>query len=402
VPPSEAQLEAFRAEARAWLEANCPASMRTPVDLSVGGYWGGRKRHLADPDARLWCERMASRGWTTPTWPREYGGGGLSRAEARILDEELRRLSARPPLTSIGIPMLGPLLLEKGSEAQKREHVPPIVRGEIRWCQGYSEPGSGSDLASLQTRCEDRGDHFVVNGQKIWTSDADKADMIFCLVRTDPKAPKHEGISFVLIDMDQPGVTTRPIRLISGASPFCQTFFENARVEKRNLIGERNGGWAIAKRLLQFERQSIGNIGTSAVRIRQEAPLPDVAKRYAGERDGRIADPLLRDRLARLEMQQRALQATMRRSADEARAGGAVGTASSIFKLCGSELNQEKHELLIGILGSQGLGWEGEGFEPEELESTRHWLRSKANTIEGGTSEVQLNIVAKRVLGLPD
>jgi alkylation response protein AidB-like acyl-CoA dehydrogenase len=314
----------------------------------------------------------------------------------------MRRLGARTPLTSIGIPMLGPLLLEKGDEAQKREHVPPIVRGEIRWCQGYSEPGSGSDLASLQTRCEDRGDHFVVNGQKIWTSDADKADMIFCLVRTDPKAPKHEGISFVLIDMDQPGVTTRPIRLISGASPFCQTFFENARAEKRNLIGERNGGWAIAKRLLQFERQSIGNIGTANMRIRQEAPLPELAKRYCGEREGRVADALVRDRLARLEMQQRALQATMRRSADEARAGAAVGTDSSIFKLCGSELNQEKHELLMSVLGSQGLGWEGFGFETEELETTRHWLRSKANSIEGGTSEVQLNIIAKRVLGLPD
>jgi acyl-CoA dehydrogenase len=402
LPPSHPELEAFRAEVRAWLEANCPASMRTPVDLSVGGYWGGRKRHLADPDARLWCERMASRGWTTPTWPREYGGGGLSRAQARVLDEEMRRLGARTPLTSIGIPMLGPLLLELGTEAQKREHVPPIVRGEIRWCQGYSEPGSGSDLASLQTRCEDRGDHFVVNGQKIWTSDADKADMIFCLVRTDPKAPKHEGISFLLIDMDQPGVTTRPIRLISGASPFCQTFFENVRAEKRNLIGERNGGWAIAKRLLQFERQSIGNIGTGGVRIREEAPLPELAKRYCGEREGRVADPLLRDRLARLEMQQRALQATMRRSADEARAGTAIGTSSSIFKLCGSELNQEKHELLMSLLGAQGLGWEGPGFAPEELETTRHWLRSKANTIEGGTSEVQLNIIAKRVLGLPD
>jgi alkylation response protein AidB-like acyl-CoA dehydrogenase len=394
-------LEAFRADVRSWLEKHCPPEMRVPLDPSVeGGYWGGRKRHLADPVARLWCERCVERGFTAPTWPREYGGGGLSRAEARVLQEEMARIGARAPLSSIGLIMLGPMLLEIASESQKREHIPPIVRGEIRWCQGYSEPGAGSDLAGLATRAEDRGDHFIVNGQKIWTSFASDSDMIFCLVRTDPQKPKHEGISFLLIDMDQPGVTTRPIKLISGASPFCQTFFENARAEKRNLIGPLNGGWNVAKRLLQFERQGIATIGSGGRGATSSARA--LAMRSFGSQDGRIADPLTRDRLAAIEMTEQAIGATLRRSGDEARAGQDVGAASSIFKLIGSELNQQRQELLVSILGTQGLGWEGEGFARDELDITRGWLRSKANTIEGGTSEVQLNVIAKRVLGLPD
>jgi len=396
-------LEAFRSEVRAWLEANCPPEMRKPLDASVeGGYWGGRKRHLADPTARLWCERCAERGYTAPSWPREYGGGGLSREQVRVLQEEMAQIRARPPLSSLGLLMLGPMLLEMASEEQKREHIPAIVRGEIRWCQGYSEPGAGSDLAGLATRAEDRGDHFVVNGQKIWTSYANDSDWIFCLVRTDPDRPKHEGISFLLIDMDQPGVTTQPIKLISGASPFCQTFFENARAEKRNLIGPKNGGWNIAKRLLQFERQGIASLGTGGSRPGASGSPRALAQEYCGTDGGRIADPLLRDRIAWIEMQEQLLGATIRRSGDEARAGQDVGASSSIFKLAGSELNQARQELLVSILGTQGLGWEGDGFSPGELEITRGWLRSKANTIEGGTSEVQLNVIAKRVLGLPD
>ena len=398
-----ADLDAFRAELRDWLEQSCPESLRGPYDPQVGGYWGGRKRDQADPDARLWCDRCAERGYTAPTWPREYGGAGLDRAQARVLQEEMARIQARPPLSSIGILMLGPMLLEMATEEQKREHIPPMVRGEIRWCQGYSEPGAGSDLASLQTRAEDRGDHFVVNGQKIWTSYANDSDWIFCLVRTDPDAPKHAGISFLLIDMDQPGVTTSPIELISGSSPFCQTFLEDARAEKRNLIGGLNGGWNVAKRLLQHERQGIASSFGGGVRAGGELSPVDAARKYIGvDAEGRIGDPLVRSRIASLEMNQQAFAATVRRSGDEARAGQDVGAASSIFKLGGTELNQERYELLISILGVQGLGWEGEGFEDPELKTTRSWLRSKANTIEGGTSEVQLNIIAKRVLGLPD
>uniref|UniRef100_UPI0025EDF25F acyl-CoA dehydrogenase family protein n=1 Tax=uncultured Brevundimonas sp. TaxID=213418 RepID=UPI0025EDF25F len=253
-------LEQFRAETRAWLEANCPAECRGPMadDEMI---WGGRDPTFKTPAHKLWLERMGARGWTAPEWPEAYGGGGLSREEAKVLASELRRIKAQPALASFGVWMLGPALLAFGTEEQKTRFLPEIVRGEIRWCQGYSEPGAGSDLASIQTRAEDRGDHWIVNGQKIWTSYADKADWIFCLVRTDPEAPKHLGISFVLFDMKTPGVTTRPITLISGKSPFCETFFDDVRVEKENLVGTLNRGWDVAKYLLAHERTMIGAMG---------------------------------------------------------------------------------------------------------------------------------------------
>jgi alkylation response protein AidB-like acyl-CoA dehydrogenase len=389
---------AFRAETRAWLEAQCPPSMRTPVpeDEVV---WGGRNARFKNPDSRLWLERMAAKGWTVPTWPKEYGGGGLSAAEARILEEEMRRLDCRSPLQSFGIWMLGPVLLECGTEAQKATHLPKIARGEIRWCQGYSEPEAGSDLAGLKTRALLQGDSFLVNGHKIWTSYANFADWIFCLVRTDPLAKKHEGISFLLIDMDDPGVRTRPIRLISGASPFCETFIENLRVPRENLVGGLNNGWAIAKKLLEHERKMIASIGER--QRGAERSLADLAKAYVGEKGGAVADAVLRDRIAQIEIDQRAFRLTQRRAAEEAK-GGSPGPASAMFKYYGTELNKRKFELLLQIAGTQALGWDGDGFTAGELRLAREWLRSKANSIEGGTSEIQLNIIAKRVLGLPD
>jgi alkylation response protein AidB-like acyl-CoA dehydrogenase len=391
-------LDAFRAETRAWLEANCPPSMRTPMpeDEIV---WGGRRATFKNPDSKLWLDRMAAKGWTVPTWPKQYGGGGLSAAEARVLEEEMRRLNCRPPLQSFGIWMLGPVLLEYGTEEQKQEHLPKIARGEIRWCQGYSEPEAGSDLAGLKTRAVPQGEHFLVNGHKIWTSYANYADWMFCLVRTDPMAKKHEGISFILIDMDDPGVRTRPIRLISGASPFCETFIENVRVPMKNLVGGLNNGWTIAKKLLEHERKMIASIGER--QRGAERSLSDLAKTYSGEREGRVADPVLRDRIAQQEMDTRAFRLTQRRAAEEAK-GGSPGPASAMFKYYGTELNKRKFELLLQCVGTQALGWEGDGFAPDELRIAREWLRSKANSIEGGTSEVQLNIIAKRVLGLPD
>ncbi len=392
-------LDAFRAETRAWLDANCPPSMRTPMpeDEVV---WGGRRATFKNPDSKLWLDRMAARGWTVPTWPKEYGGGGLSAAEARILEEEMRRMNCRPPLQSFGIWMLGPVLLEYGTEAQKQEHLPKIARGEIRWCQGYSEPEAGSDLAGLKTRAVPQGEHFLVNGHKIWTSYANHADCIFCLVRTDPMAKKHEGISFILIDMDDPGVRTRPIRLISGGSPFCETFIENVRVPMTNLVGQLNQGWTIAKRLLEHERKMIAGIGER--QRGAEIPLPELAKAHLGEAEGRIADGVLRDRIAQLAMDGHAFRLTVRRAAEEAKSGGSPGPASAMFKYYGTELNKRRYETVLATLGTQALGWEGEGFTPDELRVTREWLRSKANSIEGGTSEVQLNVIAKRVLGLPD
>lgn len=392
-------LEAFRAETRAWLEANCPPGMRTPMpeDEIV---WGGRNPVFKHPESKVWLERMAARGWTVPTWPKEYGGGGLTEAEALVLQEEMRRLNCRTPLNSFGIWMLGPVLLRMGTEAQKREHLPKIARGEIRWCQGYSEPGAGSDLAGLQTRAVLDGDHFVVNGQKIWTSYANYADWIFCLVRTDPNVKKHNGISFLLFDMTSPGVTTKPIRLISGVSPFCETFFDDVRVPKENLVGELNTGWTIAKALLEHERKMIASIGER--QRGADRPLHEIAKANVGEEDGRIADPSLRHEIAKLTMDWHAFRLTQRRAAEEAESGGAPGPASAMFKYYGTELNKRKYELFLAAGGNRALGWEGEGFDAEELRLTREWLRSKANSIEGGTSEVQLNIISKRVLGLPD
>jgi alkylation response protein AidB-like acyl-CoA dehydrogenase len=391
-------LAEFRAEIRAWLLENCPASMRTPMkeDDEV---WGGRNAVFDHPDQKVWLERMALRGWTAPTWPREYGGGGLSQQEALLLADEMRALRCRRPLKSFGVWMLGPVLLEFASEEQKHEHIPPIVRGEIRWCQGYSEPGAGSDLASLSARAVLDGDDYVVSGHKIWTSHADRSDFMFCLVRTDPNAQKHDGISFLLIDMATPGISARPIRLISGNSPFCETFFDEVRVPRKNLVGRAGAGWTIAKRLLQHERALISEMRDS---FPDEETLESVARRYIGPPSGPLADASLRDRIVQANMDFYCNKITLRRSAEAAEAGRGPGPESSMFKLYGTELNKRRRELMVEILGYQGLGWEGEGFDASELQRTRSWLRSRANSIEGGTSEIQLNIIAKRVLGLPD
>ena len=388
----------FREEARDWLEENCPPTIRRPGGPNEGT-GGGRRATYPNPEVKLWLDRMAERGWTAPTWPREYGGGGLDKTQATVLAEELRRINARPAHTGMGLSMIGPALLEFGTEEQKREHLPKIARGEIWWCQGYSEPGSGSDLASLQTRAVEDGDDYVVNGSKIWTSGANFADWMFCLVRTDPHASKHEGISFLLFDMATPGVTVKPIRLISGASPFCETFLDDVRVPKRNVVGELNRGWTVGKRLLQYERASIGGMGGSVARGN---PLADLAKNYLGARDGRIADDAVRRRVIDHRITDRAYGLTVRRSGEELRSGRAPTFLSSMFKLYGTEQNKERYELMLSIMGSRMLGWEGEAFARRELGATREWLRSRANSIEGGTSEVQRNIIAKRILGLPD
>ncbi len=395
-------LEDFRLEVRAWLAENCPASMCDGSSDEVIG--GGTKQEYKNPDAKVWLDRMAERGWTAPMWPKEYGGGGLSKAENLVLQDEMIRINARAPIGGMGFSMIGPTLLDYGTEEQKREHLPKICSGELRWCQGYSEPGAGSDLASLQTKCEDQGDHFLVNGQKIWTSGAQYADWIFTLVRTEPQAPKHEGISFVLIDMDQPGVTVKPIKLISGASPFCETFFDDARVEKHNLVGQLNRGWTVGKRLLQHERSSISGLNSGGRRGRYDGmrELPDVAKEYVGLADGKLADQTLRNAILDYSMGQRAFNLTQRRSMEENDSGGTPTFATSMFKYYGSELGKDRLELQLKTMGTQSMGWEGEVFTQEENTLTRTWLRSKASSIAGGSSEIQLNIIAKRVLGLPD
>lgn len=390
----------FREETRAWLEENCPPKMREPMGEN-DTVWGGINATFPNDDAKLWLERLGAKGWTCPTWPKEYGGGGLNKEENMILAEELRRIKARPALTSFGISMLGPCLLEYGNEAQKKEHLPKIVRGEIRWCQGYSEPGSGSDLASLQTKAVLDGDEYVINGSKVWTSYADHADWIFCLVRTDFKAPKHNGVSFILFDMTSKGVTTKPIKLISGASPFCETFFDDVRVPRENLVGQINEGWTIAKRLLQHERSMISGMGLGGSGSTEHS-MENQAKRYCGEQSGRISDGAIRDRVTGHKMNGAAFALTMRRAAEEAKLSTGPSATSSMFKLYGTEHNKDRYEVMLEIQGTNSLAWEGDEFSDRELSTTREWLRSKANSIEGGTSEVQLNVIAKRVLALPD
>ena len=397
------ELERFRQVTRDWLEENCPASMRTPMPPEEV-VWGGRNAEYANPESKLWLERMAAKGWTCPQWPAEYGGGGLSSAQAEILAEELSRIHARPALTSFGISMLGPVLLEFGTPEQRLEHLPKIVRGEIRWCQGYSEPGSGSDLASLNTRADLHGDHYIISGSKIWTSYADKADWIFCLVRTDFEAPKHQGISFILFNMDSEGVSTRPIQLISGSSPFCETFFDDVKAPAGNIVGRLNDGWTIAKRLLQHERTMISGFGLAGGQAEgggaSEGTVESIAMRYRGDAE-KLSDPVLRDRIAQFKIDSEAFALTSRRSAEESEGGG-PNHISSMLKYYGCELNKRRCELLLEAAGNRALGWEGEGFDEDELSLAREWLRSKANSIEGGTAEIQLNVIARRVLDLPD
>ncbi len=393
------ELDEFRAETRAWLDTNCPPGARGPGPISNGS----TKIKITDADTLLWLERMVERGWTVPSWPQEYGGGGLSNDEYLILLQEMAAINARPALSSFGTSMIGPTLLEFGTDDQKARHLPRIARAEVEWCQGYSEPGSGSDLASLSTRAEDRGDHFVINGQKIWTSGAHNADWMFCLVRTDVSAPKHEGISFVLLPMDQPGVTVKPIKLISGDARFNETFFDDAIAQKSDLVGEPNKGWTVGKRLLQHERSGMESLVSGGAK-KDEMSLVQEAKRTLGEQHGAIADAAYRAELLKYEMDSQVFRLAQRRAVEESE-GGTPGAVTSIFKVYGSELQQTYYDLMLRMRGVRGFGdimSENDQFEGNELNRTREWLYYRAASIYSGSNEIQRNIIAKRVLGLPD
>jgi acyl-CoA dehydrogenase len=381
-------LETFRAEARAWLEANCPPEMRTPARSEDDTCWGGRNFKFQSQAQKDWMDRCAAKGYTVPDWPTAYGGAGLTAAETKILRSEMAKLGCRSPLNSFGIWMLGPALLKFGTEEQKVHYLGQIARGEIRWCQGYSEPGSGSDLVSMQTFGEDKGDHWVVNGQKIWTSYADKADWIFCLVRTD-KADKYRGISFLLFDMTTPGVTTKPILLISGSSPFCETFFDNVVVPKAQIVGEVGRGWDVAKYLLGHEREMISGMGGDG----GMGSLGAAYKELMGE------EPVLRAQMAMFDVENLTFRAHSERFMDEWKSGKAHPAYSNLMKYVGTELNKKRHELVMATGGSDALEWEG--ARAKGGAKARSWLRTKANSIEGGTSEVMLNVVSKRILEMP-
>ncbi len=388
-------LDAFRAEVRAWLEENCPPEMREPVRGDEDICWGGRNWKFQSEAQKLWLERCVAKGYTVPDWPKPYGGAGLSAAETKILKQEMARIGARSPLNSFGIWMLGPALLQFGTEEQKVHYLNPIARGEIRWCQGYSEPGSGSDLVSLQTYGEDKGDHWVVNGQKIWTSYADKADWIFCLVRTD-KTNKYQGITFMLFDMATPGVTTKPIKLISGNSPFCETFFDDVKVPKTQYVGEINRGWDVAKYLLGHEREMISGGDSAGELVSLGGALAGVLGRNEA---GQLDDPILRAQLAAFDVDAFAYRAMGERFIDMWKTGRAHPASSNMMKYVGTELNKVRHELVMACGGSEALEWDSP--ETKGGARPRAWLRTKANSIEGGTSEILLNVVAKRILDLP-
>ena len=388
--------DTFRMEVREWLQDNCPEEMRSPMVSEKDACWGGRNFTFQSKAQRLWLERMGARGWTAPEWPKQFGGGGLNRGQLKILKQEMVRINARPALYSFGISMLGPALLKYGNEEQKHTFLPAIIRGEIRWTQGYSEPNAGSDLANLQAPAVDMGDHYVLNGSKIWTSYGDFGDWMFCLVRTAPDAAKHHGISFMLFDMETPGITVRPIKLISGRSPFCEVFFEDVKIPKKQQVGELNKGWSIAKYLLTHEREMISWTGLSRAGSKS---LGQTALAVIGESDGKLGDSILRADIATFEVDEMAFALTIERARDEVKAGVSLGAVSSWFKFFGTELNKQRYELLMDIHGNDALTWTGGIGNEGKL--ARDWLRTKGNSIEGGTSEIQLNIVAKHILGLP-
>ena len=376
---------AFRDEVRAFFKESVPPAVRQKL---LEG------RHTSKEDLVNWQRTLNRKGWAVTHWPKQYGGTGWTPVQQYIFLEELQAAPAPSPLP-FGVNMVGPVIYTFGNEEQKKYYLPRIANLDDWWCQGFSEPGSGSDLASLKTTAKRKGDVYVINGQKTWTTLAQYADWIFCLVRTDSAAKKHDGISFILFDMRSPGVSTKPILLISGKSPFCETFFDNVRVPQANVLGTVNRGWDVAKYLLQHERAMISGMGERGGR-----PLGQVAADSLGtDEQGRIDDAVLRGQIATFEIDEAALACAAERAVDLAKAGQAHPAFSSAMKYYGTELNKRRHELLMAAGGVDALEWESE--RSEDGARARSWLRTKANSIEGGTSEVMLGIIAKRILDLP-
>jgi acyl-CoA dehydrogenase len=345
-----------------------------------------------NPDTDVWMRRAVERGFTVPRVSVEYGGAGLSAEQAGVLAEEMAGIGARPPLLGSGISLLLPTLLRFGSEEQKKQHVPMIARGDVRWCQGFSEPEAGSDLASLRMSAVRDGADFVLNGQKTWTSFATESDWMFVLARTDPEAPKRDGISMFLVDMTSPGLSVRPIRQISGDDEFCESFFDDVRVPADNVLGELNDGWTVAKFLLRAEREDVrpwleGTYSYPVVDLWREAPR---------------AEPELWLRVVDNELDRLGLDALMLRAAKAARDGDRrVERFASVVKVFHTEYQQERADLSVLLRGGDGLSWRGEGVAQSDLDLTRSWLTSRAFTIAGGSTEIQLNTISRQWLGLP-
>lgn len=380
----------FREEVREFIRTELPPHLAEKA--AVDG-------NFSHAESMEWHKILHKKGWVAPHWPESVGGPGLDVTRRFILTEELE-LSGTPQLSPFGLVMVGPLLIQFGSEAQKARFLPPILSGEEVWCQGYSEPNAGSDLASVKTRAEDDGKgNFVVTGQKTWTTYAQYADWIFMLVRTDPSAKKQSGISFLLCDMKTPGVTVKPFLTTGGTPAFCETFFEGAVIPKENLVGPLHGGWTMAKALLGHERTLIAAVGQSARVIRR---VKRIAKDTMMNGAPVLDDPGFRARIARLEIQHRGLQMANYRALAGASLGHAPGPEASILKIRGSEILQQAYELAMEVMGQSSMTWFN---EPGTVPALEQWVPSafnysRAATIYGGSNEIQKNIIAKLILGL--
>ena len=358
-------------------------------------FQGGTYASFTNEDHKRWFEECRAKGWTAPNWPSEYGGGGFSAQHSAIIWEEMRRVDAIRPLNGTGLSMAGPAILKFGTEELKTRILPLIASGQTCWCQGFSEPGAGSDLASLQMRADPDGDSYVVNGSKIWTSFAHRADWMFALVRTDASV-KHKGITFLLIDMKTPGIEVRPIRMINGNSVFNEVFFSNVRVPRDNVVGAENQGWSVAKYLMERERDTVADFGFNG-----DLDLSQYARAAGLVQGNQISDPALRLKLAQTEIDSWAFDSSLARFAEATEMGIESGVYSSVLKYCGSRAYVARAEMVVDLLGIQGLEWEPETNHGAQEPASQAWLLSKAVPILGGTSEIQLNIISKNLLGLP-
>jgi len=381
--------ELFREWIRSWLEANCPDSMRTPMVIAEAP-WGGAE--WPNPEAKLWLDRAASEGLTLPTVPQEYGGAGLTPWQAEIYWEELHRIGGRIPHTGVGPLMLAPTIQQFGTEEQKRRFLPPIAHASVRWCQGFSEPGAGSDLASLQLRADKDGDDYVLNGQKIWNSNADCSDWMIVLARTNRRENHRQfGISFLLVDLSSPGITIRPLRLISGKSEFCETFFDDVRVPVSNRIGPEDEGWNVTKHFLVHDRYS----ALHWPREDHGISLPHLWSDITGR-------PELWHPVAASELDELGVEEFKNRIARLNGEGIDVSHFAAVLKYWEMEHVKRRYELALRLVDERGLGWSGEIIEEQDQERVRQSLFARANSIGGGSSEIMLNIISKRVLQLPE
>lgn len=385
--------ERFRERVRSFLRDNLPprwgtAEQKLPEGMSQAEF------------LREWQRRLYEGGLLGMSWPKQYGGQGASRTEMAIFNEEMARHRAPGPLNALGLSMAGPTIITHGSEEQKQRFLRKILTCEEVWCQGFSEPNAGSDVASLRTRAELSGDEFVVNGQKVWTSLAHIADWCMLLVRTDPEAPKHRGLSYLLVDMHSPGVTVKPLRQITGESEFNEVFFEDVRVPRANLLGGLNEGWRVAMTTLTNERGTAAFAQAARFRIVFDE-IAELAKQTAHDGAPLTRDPMVRQQLAQFYVDLEMMKYTSYRVFSKILRGGDPGPEGSISKLSWSELNQRMTEFVMGLEGPASQLIKGSAHAVQSGRWQHHFLRARANTIEAGTSEIQRNIIAERVLRMP-